>query len=174
MKRSIQITCLTAALSLNLVSADEKAKPEPAATPAPAATEKAEEKKEEKADVEVTITGNDTMQFDKKAFTVESGKKVKLIFKNIGKLPKAAMGHNLVILKKGANKVTFANTAITAGPAADYMPAAKKDEVLAATKLLGPDEEESIIFTAPAPGTYNYICTFPGHYALMNGVMTVK
>ena len=49
----------------------------------------------------VTITGNDTMQFDTKEFTVETGGKVELEFKNIGKLPKIAMGHNLVILKKG-------------------------------------------------------------------------
>ena len=122
----------------------------------------------------MVITGNDTMQYDKKAFTVETGKKVKLIFKNAGKLPKAAMGHNVVILKKGTNKVAYATAAITAGPATDYLPAANKDEVLAHTKLLGPGEEQAIIFTAPEPGLYDYICTFPGHYALMNGVMTVK
>lgn len=39
--------------------------------------------KEEAFDVEVAITGNDQMQFDKKAFTVDAGKKVKLIFKNM-------------------------------------------------------------------------------------------
>ncbi len=129
---------------------------------------------EEAFDVEVKITGNDQMQYDKKAFTVESGKKVKLSFKNVGKLPKAAMGHNVVILKKGVNKVGFATAAITAGPAADYLPADKKSETLAHTKMLGPGEEHSVVFTAPAPGKYDYICTFPGHFALMNGVMTVK
>ena len=105
---------------------------------------------------------------------METGKKVKLTFKNIGKLPKAAMGHNVVILKKGVNKVAFATAAITAGPAAEYLPADKKGDMLAHTKLLGPGEEHSIIFTAPAPGNYDYLCTFPGHFALMSGVMTVK
>ena len=81
---------------------------------------------------------------------------------------------NVVILKKGTNKVAYATAAITAGPAADYMPAANKKDVLVATKMLGPGEEVSVVFTAPAPGLYDYICTFPGHYALMNGVMTVK
>lgn len=128
---------------------------------------------EEKADVEISITGNDLMQFDKKAFTVTSGQKVKLTFKNVGKQPKAAMGHNVVILKKGTNKATFAVSAMTVGPAADYIPKDQKD-ILAHTKLLGPGEEESIIFTAPEPGNYDYLCTFPGHFALMNGVMTVK
>ena len=50
---------------------------------------------------EITITGNDTMQFDLKTFEVNAGDKVELTFKNIGKIPKIAMGHNLVVLKKG-------------------------------------------------------------------------
>ena len=55
----------------------------------------------------ITITGNDTMQFDKREFAVKSGEKVELEFKNIGKLPKIAMGHNLVILKKGISSLKF-------------------------------------------------------------------
>ena len=157
--------------------ADEKKKVEEsskAETAAETPSEAGKDAKAEKFDVEVTITGNDTMQFDKKAFTVTAGQKVKLTFKNIGMLPKAAMGHNLVILKKGVNKIEFATAAIPAGPAAEYIPAAKKKEILAYTKLLGPKETESIFFTAPEPGKYDYLCTFPGHFALMNGVMTVK
>ena len=55
------------------------------------------------ADQKITITGNDSMQFDTKEFTVKAGKKVELTFTNAGKLPKLAMGHNLVILKEGVN-----------------------------------------------------------------------
>ncbi len=146
----------------------------PASADEPKKEAAAEKAADEAFDVEVVLTGNDQIQYDKKAFTVESGKKVKLTFKNIGKLPKAAMGHNVVILKKGVNKTTFATAAITAGPAADYIPAANKGDILAATKLLGPGEEHSIVFTAPAAGNYDYLCTFPGHFALMSGVMTVK
>ncbi len=159
---------LLAFASATPLLADEK-------KPAEASKSAAEASKAAEAfDVEVTITGNDTMQFDKKAFTVTSGQKVKLTFKNIGNLPKAAMGHNVVILKKGVNKVEFATAAIPAGPAAEYIPTAKKKEILANTKLLGPKESDTIIFTAPEPGKYDYLCTFPGHFALMNGVMTVK
>ena len=52
------------------------------------------------ADQKITITGNDSRS-DVKEFTVQAGKKVELTFKNAGKLPKLAMGHNLVILKEG-------------------------------------------------------------------------
>ncbi len=135
---------------------------------------KAKKKEEEKFDVEVKLTGNDQMQYDKKTFTVTAGQKVKLTFKNIGVLPKVAMGHNVVILKKGVNKVAFATAAIPAGPQAEYIPAAHKKDILAHTKMLGPGEETSIVFTAPDAGKYDYLCTFPGHFAVMSGVMTVK
>ena len=52
------------------------------------------------ADQKITISGNDLMQFDIKEFSVTAGEKVELEFKNIGKMPKIAMGHNLVILKQ--------------------------------------------------------------------------
>ena len=64
--------------------------------------------------------------------------------------------------------------AAKAGPAKEYFPESKKDEVLAHTKLLGPGESETIYFTAPVKGVYDYVCTFPGHFALMKGKMTVK
>lgn len=125
------------------------------------------------ADVAVTITGNDTMQFDKKAFEVSAGDVVTLTFKNVGKLPIVAMGHNLVILNAGEVIAPFAIAAMTQ-KANDYIPPAMADKILAKSKLLGPGEEDVLTFTAPAAGTYNYLCTFPGHYAVMNGVMTVK
>ncbi|GHC55241.1 azurin [Roseibacillus persicicus] len=128
-----------------------------------------------KADVEVTIEGNDTMQFDKKEFTVKEGQTVALTFKNVGKLPKAAMGHNVVIVKPGTVIPSFAM---------DCMPNAQttglpqkqeyKDAVVASTKILGPGESETVTFTAPAPGKYDYICTFTGHFGVMKGVMTVE
>ena len=55
---------------------------------------------EKKSVHEITISGNDTMQFDVKNFEVTARNDVKITFKNVGKLPKIAMGHNLVLLKK--------------------------------------------------------------------------
>jgi azurin len=54
------------------------------------------------------------------------------------------------------------------------LPESVKDDTIAATKLLGPDETETISFTAPEAGDYEYVCTFPGHFALMRGTMKVK
>ena len=48
------------------------------------------------------------------------------------------------------------------------------DDVLFASKLVQPDAEDVLEFTAPTePGDYPYICTYPGHWAIMNGVMKV-
>jgi azurin len=131
---------------------------------------------EKKADHEITISGNDTMQFDIKNFDVTAGNKVKIIFKNTGKLPKIAMGHNLVLLKKGVTAIAFGQKALGAGAnAVNPLPDSLKGDVIANTKLLGPGEEEIVSFTAPTEkGAYEYVCTFPGHFAMMRGTMTVK
>ena len=125
---------------------------------------------------EVTITGNDTMQFDVKNFEAKAGSKVKITLKNIGQVPKIAMGHNLVVLKKGVTAIAFGQKALGAGAnATNALPASLMGDVIAATKLLGPAESDTIEFTAPKePGSYEYVCTFPGHFALMRGTMTVK
>lgn len=123
----------------------------------------------------VIITGNDTMQFDLKTFEAKAGEKVELTFKNIGKIPKIAMGHNLVILKKGVSAIAFGQKAMGAGAnATNALPDSVKGDTIAATKLLGPAESETITFTAPDAGDYEYVCTFPGHFAMMRGVMKVK
>ena len=135
--------------------------------------EKAEAKS---ADVKLVITGNDAMQFDKKALEVTEGQVVELTFKNIGALPKEAMGHNVVILKAGTDLTQFALAASKPDNRPnDFLPQDdNKAKILAHTKLLGPGEDDTITFTAPAAGKYEYLCTFPGHFAIMRGVLTVK
>ena len=129
----------------------------------------------QKADVEIVISGNDLIQFDKNAFEVTEGQSVKLTIKHIGKLPVAAMGHNIVILKPGTDVAGFATKAITAVKNG-YIPQDKDSQaaILVMTRMVGGGESDSVQFTAPAVGKYDYICTFPGHFAIMKGVMTVK
>ncbi|MFD0893247.1 azurin [Luteolibacter ambystomatis] len=127
-------------------------------------------------DAKVELTGNDAMQFSSKAFDVTAGQSVSLTLKHIGKLPKAAMGHNVVILKSGTVVATFATKAMTAKDT-DYIPgdAESKAQIVAHTKTIGGGESDTVTFTAPTePGSYPFLCTFPGHFAVMQGVMTVK
>ncbi len=123
---------------------------------------------------DIVITGNDSMQFSQKEITLEAGKATKITFKHIGNLPKTAMGHNLVILKPGTAVPAFASSCMTAA-ANDYIPtdAENKKAVVAHTKMLGGGQEDSIEVTLEA-GTYPFLCSFPGHFALMSGVITVK
>jgi azurin len=125
---------------------------------------------------EIVVSGNDTMQFDVKTFEVKAGEPVTLTLKNTGKLPKIAMGHNLVVLKKGISAIAFGQKAMGAGAnATNPLPDSVKEDVLASTKLLGPGESDTVKFTAPSEaGSYEYVCTFPGHFAMMRGTMTVK
>ena len=128
------------------------------------------------ADQKITVTGNDKMQFDVKEFTVKAGEKVELTFKNLGKLPKLAMGHNLVILKEGVRPLKFGQKIMGMGASpTNPLPKESLEDVIAATKLLGPGESDKITFTAPKKtGLYQYLCSFPGHYAIMRGIMTVE
>lgn len=126
-------------------------------------------------DAKIEITGNDQMQYNIKAFEVTEGQKVVLSFKHIGQLPAIAMGHNVVILAVGTAVPAFATKC---APAKDngYIPQDEesKKEIIAHTKMLGGGESDEITFTAPAAGEYPFICSFPGHFAIMQGVMTVK
>jgi azurin len=125
--------------------------------------------------VKVEITGNDQMQYNIKAFEVTEGQKVTLSLKHVGQLPEVAMGHNVVILKPGTALPDFATKCATARET-EYIPADEETKalIIAHTKMLGGGESDEITFTAPAAGDYPFLCTFPGHFALMQGVMTVK
>lgn len=122
--------------------------------------------------VEVIITGDDQMKFNLKEIKVKAGQKVKLTLKHIGKLEENVMGHNFVLLKKGTDIPQFAQKASSAKDN-DYIPQ-DTDRVIAHTEMIGGGEEASIEFTAPASGTYDFICSFPGHYVQMQGKFIVE
>ena len=60
----------------------------------------------------IKLDGQDDMKYDKTLFKVKAGQKITLDFKNIGKLPAAAMSHNVVILKPGTDVQAFGTAAI--------------------------------------------------------------
>ena len=140
-------------------------KNEEAAAPAAAAS----------ASASFDFTANDTMKYNLTRIEVKAGQDVTVTLTNMGSVPKAAMAHNWILLKKGSDPKAFADAAVTAA-AADYMPAQLADQVIAYTKLLGPKQSDEIKFKAPSePGEYHFLCSFPAHFLSgMTGVMVVK
>jgi azurin len=119
----------------------------------------------------VEITGNDSMQYDKKMLDVPATcKEVTVTLHHSGKLPAAAMGHNWVLVST-ADLAAVATAGMGAGLAGNYVPAGDK-RVLAHTKVVGGGETASVTFSTAGlkpGGDYSYLCTFPGHNALMRG-----
>ncbi|GGZ73400.1 azurin [Algibacter mikhailovii] len=121
---------------------------------------------------DVVITGNDMMQFNKQEIRIKAGQKVKITLTHVGKMDKNVMGHNFVLLKSGVDLIAFGNKASSAKDT-EYIPDDGAD-VIAHTKLIGGGETTVVEFDAPAAGTYDFLCSFPGHYAIMKGKLIVE
>lgn len=120
--------------------------------------------------VTITPVGNQ-MKFEQAEFTVTAGTEVTLTFENTATSP--AMEHNVVLLTDNADAtINRVGQAASGAAATAYVP--EDDAILAYTDLAEPGETVSMTFTAPdEPGEYAYLCTFPGHYAMMQGTMRV-
>lgn len=131
-----------------------------------------EEKQEIDGVSEILLTGNDQMRFNLTEIKVNVGDKVKLTLKHVGKLGVEVMGHNFVLLKQGVSRNEFAKAAVDAKEN-DYIPENSED-IIVHTEMIGGGQQTSIEFDAPEKGTYEFICSFPGHVALMNGKFIVE
>jgi plastocyanin len=109
--------------------------------------------------------------FDLSELTVAPGQLVEIVFTNPD-----AMQHNFVLGASGAME-TIGNAAdklaqSPAGLAQQYVP--DIPQVLFSTRLVEPGETARFQFRAPtATGDYPYVCTFPAHWRVMNGVLHV-
>lgn len=123
----------------------------------------------------IAITAGDDMKFSVTAITAKPGEELTVTLKATGSMPRVAMAHNFVLLKPGVDATAFVNAGAGASTT-DFIAPANKAQVLASTKLVGNGETVEVTFKAPAkPGTYTYLCTFPGHFVSgMKGVLTVK
>lgn len=109
------------------------------------------------------------LKFDKTLLTVKAGARVQLTFNNVDD-----MLHNFVLCTPGRGLPVGLEAMQLGieGAAMNYVP--ESDDVIAYTTLVQPESSETIYFTAPAvPGDYDYVCTFPGHAYLMNGILRV-
>jgi uncharacterized protein len=113
----------------------------------------------------------EAMKFDKKEFVVKAGKEIIINIENPD-----AMQHNLVIGKPNTLNIigNAADKMITQADAIDknYVPSIP--QVITATPLINAGGNYQLKFTTPAnAGNYPFVCTFPGHWRLMNGMMKV-
>ncbi len=119
---------------------------------------------------------SERMLFTVRDFSVTPGQPVKIVFTNPD-----ATDHNLVIVKPDAlAEVGMAANEMAKDPRnalSDFVPPSKRDLILHATPMVGPTRSSIITvlrFSAPTePGIYPYVCTFPGHWVVMNGNMVV-
>ena len=143
--------------------------------PKAAGKDKAFDRRPETVEVRISCEP-ERMLFTNKQFNVRPGQPVKLVFLNPD-----ATDHNLVLVQPGAmEEVGIAANAMARDPknaTSDFIPEEKKNLILAATPMIGPTRKSLVHvlrFEAPQePGVYPYVCTFPGHWIVMNGKMVV-
>jgi azurin len=122
----------------------------------------------------VNIEANDSMKYNVTSIDAQPGEEIKVVLTNVGVMPKEAMGHNWVLLKAGTDVTAFA-TAAAAAKDTGYIPPSLKDQIIAHIDQLGPKQSGEVTFKAPTePGTYPFLCSFPGHFVNMKGTLTVK
>ena len=123
----------------------------------------------------IKLKGDDRMQFDQKEITVSAAcKTISIELEHTGKLPAAAMGHNVVVAATADVQAINAAGA-KAGAAAGYLPAGDA-KVLGATDMIGGGASTKASFPGSklkAGGDYTFFCSFPGHAALMKGKLVV-
>ena len=123
----------------------------------------------------IKLKAGDDMKFDQKSVTVSAAcKSISIELQHTGKLPVAAMGHNVVVTAT-PDADAVARDGLKAGAAAGYLPAGDA-RVLAATKMVGGGESATATLSGgklKAGGAYSFICSFPGHAALMRGTVVV-
>ena len=112
-------------------------------------------------------TQGEQLAFNPATLTAKAGDQVTVSFKN----GSSAQKHNWVLVKGGDDVAQKVDEAAAAGGGETQA----GGDVIAATKLLAGGETGTASFTAPAAGTYTFLCTFPGHFvAGMKGTLTVS
>ena len=116
---------------------------------------------------EISTVSSDDLEFDNDTLTASAGTEVVLRFSNNA----ITQQHNWVLVQSGARD-EIATAGVLAGPANDWVP--EDDRVIANTKLISAGESGEVSFTAPEAGTYQFVCTFPGHNLTMFGTFEVS
>jgi azurin len=114
-------------------------------------------------------TVKEQMRYDTKDITVKAGQEITLTFTNDDYMP-----HNLLIVENGSVQEIAMQAMALGEKGFDLGFRPENNKILAGTKMLDNDQTETITWTPPAKGKYEFVCTFPGHWTLMRGVINVK
>ena len=124
-------------------------------------------------DVNVEVT--EAMAYTVKSIDVpKSCKEFTVNLKAKGTMSKTVMGHNIVITKE-ADKEAVITDGSKAGAASNYLKA-KDARVVAGSSVIGGGETTSVKFAVSkisAKDKYVFFCSFPGHGAIMKGVVNL-
>lgn len=120
----------------------------------------------------IVLEGNDQMQYNKTEFTVKAGE-VTITIKNVGSLPAEAMSHDVVVLKPGTEIQPIGMESAKVG-GIEKVEGDMKNSIVGYTEMAGPGEEKTATFNLTEPGVYPFFCSFPGHFAAMQGKITVE
>lgn len=119
----------------------------------------------------VEIASNDQMQFDRTEIRIAGDcSKVELTLRHTGGMPAEVMGHNWVLAKTSDYQQVAADGG--RATAADSFLAKGDARVIAHTALIGGGGSDTITFATgklEKGGDYTFFCSFPGHWAIMNG-----
>lgn len=110
------------------------------------------------------------MKYDTTEMLASPGQPVRIHFENADDLP-----HNLVFCMPGTDTAAMSMKQMEKPEEAlkrNWLPEDKR--IWLHSKMLNPHESQDLSFTAPEkPGSYPYVCTFPGHALTMRGELRV-
>lgn len=114
--------------------------------------------------VVVKSTGTD-FSYETTEIRAKAGSTITIRYENTSNMP-----HNIVLVKTRAD-INPVGTAALQARDNDYIPQdeGSAERMIAFTNLAKPGYTEEITITVPPPGTYPYICTYPGHFTMMQG-----
>lgn len=123
----------------------------------------------------VNVEVGDSIAYSLDGISVPSScDSVTINLEHTGSLPKEGMGHNWVLVPSDAvNDIGTAG--MSAGIQNNYVP--DDDRIVASTDIIGGGESTSVSFSLDdlEDGVdYTYVCTFPGHWTVMQGPFTVE
>ena len=115
----------------------------------------------------VVVTVRNAMAYETSRIEAPAGATVRLVVDN-ATTTSPSMVHNVVVLADDdpatADRVSTARPDPEAGVPED-------PSILVYTPLAGPGETRAVVFTMPPPGTYTFLCTYPGHGRFMRGTL---